>query len=462
MRTTRWPLIAIGCVAALIGACLFVGGAVLLGAQVFLRDAHGFYTSPAYRLATSSHAVVLPDVDTDLGARPGSRIRLDQVASIRIATEAGDRPVFAGVARSADVSTYLAGVAHAEFVDVRGRTIATRAVPGGLVPAPPADQTFWVASSGGTGTQDLTWPVEEGRWSVVIMNLDGTSALDVVAKAGARIEYLTPAALSLLALGALCLVGAVRAFREPGAPPIPTVPQSSAREGELQPLVMNASIDPVPGRWLWTVKWILLVPHVLLLTGLWAAFVVTTVAAGVCVLLTQRYPRRLFDFNVGVLRWTWRVGHYGYLSLGTDRYPPFALRPTSYPATLTITYPQQLSRWLVLVKWLLVLPHLLIVGVMVGTSLDSDPSPYLPPVSGGLIGLLVLVVAAYLTVARRYPRGLFDLLVGLNRWVFRVLAYLALMTDVYPPFRLDQGDTQESPASPEVPDRQVLATRVAP
>ena len=224
---------------------------------------------------------------------------------------------------------------------------------------------------------------------------------------------------------------------------------------------MNASIDSAPGRWLWTIKWILLVPHVLILTGLWAAFVLTTVAAGVCVLLTRRYPRRLFDFNVGVLRWTWRVGHYGYLSLGTDRYPPFTLRPTPYPATLDVTYPQRLSRWLVLVKWLLVVPHLLIVGVVIGTNLDSDPSPYLPPVSGGLIGLLILIVAAHLTLARRYPRGLFDLLVGLNRWIFRVLAYLALMTDVYPPFRLDQGGIQANSAPPATRERQATTTSTA-
>jgi hypothetical protein len=457
MNRTRWPLIAIGCVAALIGACLFVGGAVLFGAQVILRDTHGFYTSPSYRLTTGSYAVVMPDVDTDLGARPGSQIRLHQAASVRITTEARDRAVFAGIARSSDISSYLAGVAHEEFVDIRGGEVINRVVPGGALPAPPADQTFWIASSGGTGTQDLTWPVEEGRWSLVIMNLDGTAPLDVVARAGVRIEYLTPAALALLALGALCLIGAIRAFRRPGLRAIPTVPPSPpARERDVQPLVMNASIDPIPGRWLWTVKWILLVPHVLLLTGLWAAFVLTTVAAGVCVLLTQRYPRRLFDFNVGVLRWTWCVGHYGYLSLGTDRYPPFTLRPTPYPATLTVPYPQQLSRWLVLVKWLLVVPHLLIVGVVVGTNLDSDPSPYLPPVSGGLVGLLILVVAAYLTVLRRYPRGLFALLIGLNRWIFRVLAYLALMTDVYPPFRLDQGGTEPGPLPPG-PERHALA-----
>ena len=295
---------------------------------------------------------------------PEDRIRLEQIASVRITADAGNEAVFAGIARSSDASSYLAGVAHEEFVDFRGRDVVTRAVPGGVVPAPPADQTFWVASSGGTGTQNLTWPVEEGRWSLVIMNLDGTAPLDVTARAGARVEYLTPAALSLLALGALCLIAGARAFRQPGERAIPTVPVPPPHGGtKRQPLELSASVDPVPGRWLWTVKWILLVPHVLLLTGLWAAFVLTTVVAGACVLLTQRYPRRLFDFNVGVLRWTWRVGHYGYLSLGTDRYPPFTLRPTHHPATLTVAYPQQLSRWLVLVKWLLAVPHLLVVGV---------------------------------------------------------------------------------------------------
>ena len=67
--------------------------------------------------------------------------------------------------------------------------------------------------------------------------------------------------------------------------------------------------------------------------------------------------------------------------------------------------------------------------------------PASPPVfTAGLLGVLVLVAGVCLTVLRRYPTGLFDLIVGLNRWVFRVLVYVALMTDVYPPFRLDQGD----------------------
>jgi hypothetical protein len=196
------------------------------------------------------------------------------------------------------------------------------------------------------------------------------------------------------------------------------------------------------------VKWILLVPHILVLTVLWTAFVLSSVAAGVGILFTQRYPRRLFDFNVGVMRWTWRVGHYGYLSLSTDHYPPFTLQPAPYPATFDVAYPPRLSRWLVLVKWLLAVPHLLVVGILVGTTFGAANRPSAPWATGGLIGLLVLIAALHLALLRRYPNGLFDLLIGLNRWLFRVVSYVALMTDVYPPFRLDQGG--DEPASPPV------------
>jgi hypothetical protein len=204
------------------------------------------------------------------------------------------------------------------------------------------------------------------------------------------------------------------------------------------PLSIEARCEEVPGRWLWTVKWLLVVPHVVVLAVLWSVFIVLTVVAGVSVLVTGRYPRAVFDVNVGVLRWTWRVGHYSYLTLGTDRYPPFALRATDHPASLELAYPARLSRPLVLVKWLLAVPHLLVVGVLIGSFGRFGPSS--PAVfTGGLLGLLVLVAGVHLAVLRRYPTGLFELVVGLNRWAFRVLVYLALMTDVYPPFRLDQG-----------------------
>jgi hypothetical protein len=145
---------------------------------------------------------------------------------------------------------------------------------------------------------------------------------------------------------------------------------------------------------------------------------------------------------VGVLRWTWRVTYYTYGGLGTDRYPPFTLeeRP-DYPAHLEVPYPDQLSRGLVLVKWwLLAIPHYLVLALFVGggwyvASRDDAAQQW----GGGLIGLLVLIAAVVLLFTGRYPRSIFDLVLGLNRWVLRVAAYVSLMTDVYPPFRLDLG-----------------------
>ena len=209
------------------------------------------------------------------------------------------------------------------------------------------------------------------------------------------------------------------------------------------PVSLSGDLDPKLSRWLWLVKWILAIPHYIVLAFLWLALLALTVIAFFAILFTGRYPRGIFDFNVGVLRWSWRVAFYSYGALGTDRYPPFTLDDVAdYPARLEIAYPESLSRGLVLVKWwLLAIPHYIVVGLLVGggsyAATRIDDWVWSVGFETGLIGILVLVAGFGLLFTTRYPRGLFDFVEGVLRWALRVEAYaFLLVTDEYPPFSL--------------------------
>jgi hypothetical protein len=209
---------------------------------------------------------------------------------------------------------------------------------------------------------------------------------------------------------------------------------------------LEADLSPNLSRWLWLVKWFLVIPHAVVLVFLWLGFLLSTGFAFFAILFTGRYPRRIFDFNVGVLRWTWRVGFYSYSALGTDRYPPFSLAEApDYPARLTIEYPAEHRKGFALIGWwLLGVPQYLIAGILVGGGGLGWTGPHWNVAFSGLIGLLVLVAAVMLLVRGAYPPTIFDLVVGLNRWVVRVGAYAALMTPEYPPFRVDSGSHEPS------------------
>jgi hypothetical protein len=220
----------------------------------------------------------------------------------------------------------------------------------------------------------------------------------------------------------------------------------------IYPVRVRGDLDPALSRWQWLVKWILAIPHYIVLFFLHIAYFVVTVIAFFTILFTGRYPRGLFDFNVGVLRWRWRVAFYALYALGTDKYPPFSLQPKpEYPADLTVDYPDRLHRGLVLVKWwLLAIPHYLVLMAFYGgwraVMIDRNDHDW----GGGyiavpLICILLLIALVALLFTARYPKGLYDFVIGINRWALRVRAYTSLMRDEYPPFRLDMGAGEPEP-----------------
>lgn len=463
-RRTRPVRLIVGLLLAVLGLPLLLAGVGLgwtLGTQ---RDSDGFLNAPAARVdsptvAVTSNALTLGEIG------PASWWAARDVAALRIqVTSRGDRPVFIGIAPSAGVSSYLATVAHDEVSDLatdRSTLTLTRRGSGGDLSTPPTEQPFWVGQVEGSGSQVLTHDLAPGTYTAVIMNADGSPGVAVDLRVGARLAMLTPLAwvlglvgLVLIVCGALLAVsgvgGSASAAAAPSDPGGPDLLAPVTERGT--PVTLSGRQAPVLSRWLWLVKWLLAIPHFVLLAVLWVAFAALTLIAFVAILITARYPRGLFDFNVGVLRWTWRVQFYATSAIGTDRYPPFTLDRTDYPAELDVAYPPQLSRGLVLIKsWLLAIPHLIILGVLAGTWRFGEDDQGRFAVSG-LIGALTLAAGILLLFTGRYPRPLFDLLVGLNRWACRVIAYIALMTDTYPPFRLDQGPSEPGPRAPDGPD----------
>jgi hypothetical protein len=183
------------------------------------------------------------------------------------------------------------------------------------------------------------------------------------------------------------------------------------------PLVFDVEYPEKLSRWLIFVKGLLAIPHLIILYALMAVAGAVTVVAWFAILFTGRYPKGLFDFVVGINRWQNNVD--AYVLLLRDEYPPFSLSAGQYPVTFDIEYPERLSRLLIFVKWLLIIPHLIVVLFLV------------------IVYGITLVIAWFaILFTGRYPKGMFDFAVGLLRWGARINAYYMLMRDDYPPFSL--------------------------
>lgn len=461
MRAGRVFMVVAGAVLALVAIGLLVGGGAILWAFNTQRDAAGYFNSPAYQIAADGYAIVTSDVE--LASHPGDWWPSRVTGTVRLQVRAtGGTPVFVGIGPTEQVNAYLSGVARKEVTDLgkRLRDIETTSHPGSAPTTSPGQQALWTTSVEGPEEQVLTWKIERGRWTAVIMNADASPAVSVAVIAGVNLPVLEPIGIGLLAGGfvfaliaSLLLASATRR----GGPV--TAPRERGRGA--YPARLRGSLDEPLSPALWLVKWFLASPHYVVLAFLFAAFVVLTVFAWIAILFTGRYPRGMFDFNVGVIRWAWRVAFYSYGALGTDRYPPFTLEDVDYPARFSVPYPERLSRGLALVKWwLLAIPHYLIVGVFTSglvfwtTQIGSQANGNAAlQAGGGLIGLLVVLSGFGLLFTGRYPRGLFNLVMGLNRWSLRVLAYAALLTDAYPPFRLDMGEDEPDQSEETAPER---------
>ncbi len=194
---------------------------------------------------------------------------------------------------------------------------------------------------------------------------------------------------------------------------------ATAMEGQsAYPARLDIPYPESLSRWLIFVKWLLVIPHLIILIALGIALWVTMIIAFFSILITKKYPEGLFKFAVGVTRWSENATAYVFLL--RDEYPPFSMDAGQYPVVFDADYPADLNRWLPLIKWLLVLP-VAIVGA-------------------------VVLYAAYLTTliswfailfTGKYPRALFDFAVGALRWNARANAYANLWTDRYPPFSLN-------------------------
>ena len=498
MRPGRIVMLVLGTLSALLGLGL-LSAAGAAGFANYLQRDNGYFTTPSERYATNSYALTTPRLDIMTEGGVPDTAPAGVVGSVMLGGSApAGKEIFIGVGPRNDVDAYLDGVRHAEITEVRFNPfqVEYRDEAGARIPARPADQGFWAASATGPGEQQLEWDLRPGSWAVVIMNADASGPVAVDMKAGARSNLLWPVFLGLLIGGIVFLLvgvplivlgaaglgrgqggqrlpgqplpvrqqpgpdvsggqqgtaagsapppytAAAPAGALPGAPPLYTA-GAPAGSGVVYPARLNGYLDPNLSRWMWLVKWLLAIPHFIVLFFLWFAFVVVTLVAWFAILFTGRYPRSLFNFNVGVLRWSWRVSFYSYAALGTDLYPPFTLERTNYPADFDVDYPEKLSRGLVLVKsWLLAIPHLLIIALLTGAPQTwvYREGDWVQIGSGlSLFGLLVLIAGAILLFTGAYPRGMFDFLMGLNRWIYRVTAYVGLMRDEYPPFHLDMG-----------------------
>ena len=210
----------------------------------------------------------------------------------------------------------------------------------------------------------------------------------------------------------------MEATAPPPQPPPPGPPPAATGGGDY-PVRFDVEYPERLSRWKIFLKWLFAIPHFIIVVLLINVAGILQFIAFFAILFTKKWPRGLFDFTVQIYRWAANVSAYA-LFLLRDEYPPFSGDSGEYPVTLEVEYDENLSRWQIFVKWLLAIPHYIVLAFL-------------------FVAVNITVFIAFFAIlfTGRYPRGLFDFAVGTMRWYIRVNAYAHwLMTDRYPPFSL--------------------------
>ena len=211
MSTKRIIALVVGCVMLIPALGMFIGGAALTIAYATQRDDDGYFDVTIESLRSSTVAITGEDVR--FTADPGSPDWVIDAIDLDVRLSATsldpDRAIFIGIARQADLDAYLDGVAHDRVLRLDDGGPAYRRANGTDDVAPPRDETFWVASSTGTGQQELIWEATSGRWAAVLMNADGSADVAATLTVGARSDLVLPVAIALTGFGLVFLIASV-------------------------------------------------------------------------------------------------------------------------------------------------------------------------------------------------------------------------------------------------------------
>lgn len=255
MRPGRIVSLVIGCLLLVPALGLLLGGVVVGAGYAFGRDSDGYFSPAPERVRTDTVAITAGEVEfgTDPGSPDWVLDIIDADVRLRAVSVDPDREVFIGIARTRDIEAYLASVAHDTLVEFDDGEAVYERVDGGDAVGPPAEETFWVESAQGRGTQELNWEPASGRWSAVLMNADGAPNVAADVEVGAKAGFLLPLVVIMLVLGllltagavALIVVGASGARRTPPVSP-PAVPPPAAPPPAAPPPAAPGSSLPPP------------------------------------------------------------------------------------------------------------------------------------------------------------------------------------------------------------------------